>query len=115
MKETTDISFGDNVRLLLTPETEALGLAGLVGIVYGKTPPSVTGVTIIGELVGDHAFNVSIEGRTNTLWFAPQLLEFIDHGAGTEISFDGVPKKWTRSASGEWIESPFKKKWWRFW
>jgi hypothetical protein len=115
MQPTTNITFGDNVRLRSTPETEALGVAGQVGQVYGETTPSVTGVTVVGQLVGDYALNVHFEGRTDTLWFAPELLEFVDHAAGAEIRLDGVPKKWTRSASGEWVESSDKKPWWRFW
>ena len=109
MQPTTNITFGDNVRLRSTPETKALGVAGRVGQVYGETTPSVTGITVVGQLVGDYALNVHFEGRTDTLWFTPELLEFVDHSAGTEITFDGVPKKWTRSASGEWVESSQKK------
>jgi hypothetical protein len=115
MQRTSNITFGDNVRLLSTPETEALGVAGQIGVVYGETTPSVTGVTVIGQLAGDYALNVHFDGRKDTLWFAPQLLEFIDHGAGAEIRLDGVPKKWTRGAGGEWVESSLKKPWWRFW
>ena len=36
--------FGDNVRIRVTPETEAAGVAGLRGQVYGETTPSVTEV-----------------------------------------------------------------------
>lgn len=54
-------------------------------------------------------------GRMDTLWFAPELLEFVDHAAGTKMRLDGAPKKWTRSANGEWGESSDKKPWWRFW
>jgi hypothetical protein len=115
MKPNPNITFGDNVRLFSTPETEALGVAGQVGQVYGETTPSVTGVTVVGQLIGDLALNVHFEGRTDTLWFAPELLEFVDHGVGAEIRLDGVPKKWTRSASGEWVESSDKKPWWKFW
>jgi hypothetical protein len=85
MQRTSNITFGDNVRLRSTPETEALGLAGQVGQVYGETTPSVTGVTVVGQIVG------------------------------SEIRLDGVPKKWTRSASGDWVKSSDKKPWWRFW
>ena len=115
MQRTTNITFGDTVRLLSTPETEAVGVAGQVGKVYGETTPSASGVKVVGELVGDYALNVHFEGRKDTLWFAPHLLEYIDHGAGGEIRLDGVPKKWTREASGEWVESSLKKSWWRFW
>src|SRR5881628_31142 len=104
MQRTSNITFGDNVRVRATPETEALRVAGQVGQVYGETTPSVTRVSVVGRLVGDFALNVHFEGRTDTLWFAPELLELVDHGAGTEVRLDGVPKKWTRSASGEWVE-----------
>ena len=100
------VSFGDNVRVIATPDTERLGLAGLSGQVYGHTTPSVTDVDVIGDLTDDFAINVHIEERDADFWFVPELLEFVDHAAGTEITLDGVPKKWTRSADGGWDESP---------
>ena len=36
----SEISFGDRVRVLSTPFTEELGIAGVVGQVYGQTVPS---------------------------------------------------------------------------
>jgi hypothetical protein len=111
----SDITFGDNVRVRSTPETEELGVAGQVGQVYGETTPSVTGVAVIGLLTGDYALNVFFEGREDTLWFAPELLEFVDHAAGTEIRLGSVAKEWTRSVSGEWVETSDEKPWWRFW
>jgi hypothetical protein len=115
MTDDPAITFGDNVRVRSSPETEARGVAGLIGQVYGETTLSVTGVVVIGEVTRDHALNVHFEGRAETLWFAPELLEFVDHGAGTEIRLDGVPKKWVRTATGEWAEKPDRKPWWRFW
>lgn len=115
MPNTPPITFGDNVRVLATPDTAACDVAGLIGQVYGETTPSVTGVSVIGHLSRDYAVNVHFEDRKETLWFAPELLEFVDHAAGTEIRLDGVSKKWTRSESGEWIETRDKKPWWRFW
>jgi len=115
MQRISNITFGDNVRVRSTPETEALGVAGRVGQVFGETTPSVTGVTVVGRPLGDHALNVHFKGRTDTLWFAPELLEFVDHAAGSEMRLDGVPKKWRRSENGEWVESSDKKPWWRFW
>lgn len=100
------ISFGDNVRVRDTEVTRASDVAGLVGTVYGETTPSVTDVEVIGEVTGDYAINVHFEERGESLWFAPDLLEFIDRGAGAEITIDGVDKKWTRTESGEWEESP---------
>lgn len=115
MSDTPRITFGDNVRVRPSPETEARGVAGLLGQVYGETTPSVTGVAVIGEVTRDHALNVHFEGRAESPWFAPELLEFVDHAAGAEIRLDGVPKKWVRTAAGACTEIPDRKPWWRFW
>ena len=115
MLNKPQITFGDNVRVRATPETEAHGVAGRVGQVYGETAPSVTGVSVIGALTRDHAVNVHFEDRSETFWFASELLEFIDYAAGTDIYLDGIPKTWKRSETGEWIETRYKKPWWRFW
>lgn len=100
------ISFGDNVRVRDTAATRAAGVANLTGSVFGETTPSVTGVEVIGEVTHDYAINVHFEQRGESLWFAPDQLEFMDHGAGAEITLKGVDKKWTRTESGEWEESP---------
>jgi hypothetical protein len=113
------ISFGDNVRVLETPLTASLGLAGRVGQVYGETTPSVTAVEVVGEMSEDCAIAVQFEGKSDSIWFAPQLLEFVDHAPGTEIVIGS--KRMVRDASGEWIEDapkqakPPGKPWWRFW
>lgn len=118
MKE--QISFGDNVRVNSAPDTIARGLAGEVGTIYGETTPSVTGVEVIGTLVTDYAINVHFEHRNESFWFAPELVDLVDHSPGTEIRLDGVSKKWTRAADGSWIEENTSgpkagKPWWRFW
>ena len=115
MNPDSNISFGDNVRVRSTPVTEERGLAGLSGQVYGETTPSVTSVEVIGQPKTDYAINVFFESQKKSYWFASDLLEFVDHDAGAEITLKGVPKKWTRSESGEWIEQSQKKPWWRFW
>ena len=99
------IGFGDSVRVLQTAETEALGLTGLVGSVYCYTTPSVTGVHVVGGCPDDFAINVHFDELDVDHWFNPELLEFVDHGAGTEIMLDGVRKKWTRNADGGWNET----------
>ena len=109
------ITFGDNVRVRDTIATRTAGVAGLTGSVYGETTPSVTGVDVIGEVTGNYAINVHFDERGEALWFAPELLELIDHGAGAEITIDGVDKKWTRTESGEWEESPGGAKVKSFW
>lgn len=103
------VSFGDNARVMATLETESVGLAGLTGQVYGHTTPSVTNVDVIGDLTEDIAVNVHFDDRDEAFWFAPELLEFVNHGEGTEITLDGVDKKWTRNADGEWDESSTAK------
>ena len=116
--EPVEATFGDNVRVRATPETEAAGVAGLSGQVFGETTPSVTAVEVIGDPEHDHAINVHFEDLNHAYWFAPHLLEVVDHGPGTEIRLDGVDKRWTRAAEGEWIEESTvkaKRPWWRFW
>jgi hypothetical protein len=111
-------SFGDNVRIRVTKETQDAEVAGLEGKVFGETTPSVTGVQVIGSAADDFAFNVHIEGRSEALWFAPELVEILDHAAGTEIRLDGVDKKWIRTEDGGWREESLakeKKPWWKFW
>jgi len=112
-------TFGDNVRIRPSPETESKGLAGLIGQVYGQTTPSVTSVEVIGERNSDYAINVFFADRDESFWFAPALVEFIDHGAGTEVTIAGVAQKWIRTEKGEWqeetTETKTTKPWWRFW
>ena len=121
MSSESTISFGDNVRVRASPLTQGLGLAGMIGQVYGETTPSVTNVEVIGEIQEDFAINVFFDERKEAFWFAPELLELIDHAPGTEIRLDGVSKKWVRTASGEWAESDTedsesgRKPWWKFW
>ena len=100
------ISFGDNVRIKESVETKSLGLIGLIGQVFGETTPSVTGIEIIGKSTQDYGINVFFEDRNESLWFAPNLLEFVDHGGGIVATLKGVNKKWVRSESGEWKELP---------
>ena len=104
MADSTPISFGDRVRVRQTPATQAAGLAGLVGEVYGETMPSVTGVEVIGELKEDYAVNVHFEERGGQFWFHPDALEFVDHAPGTAFTLKGVDRTWRRTESGEWEE-----------
>ena len=112
------IRFGDNVRVCDTQATREIGLAGLIGQVYGETTPSVTGVQVIGKPRTDYAINVRIEGRKETYWFAADLLELVDHAPGTEIRVGS--KRYVREADGQWrdlpgVEPRQSRPWWRFW
>jgi hypothetical protein len=110
--------FGDNVCIVDTPLTRAQGFAGMHGVVYGFTTPSVSGVTVIGNVTQDAALNVHFESRNEAFWFAPELVQFVDHGAGQTVSVDGVDKISVRRADGGWDEvslAPAKRPWWKFW
>lgn len=114
--------FGDNVRIKETPETQALGIAGRLGNIYGFTTPSVTSVDVVGSKAEDLAYSVNIEELNKQFWLASDLIEFVDHGAGAEMRLDGVPMTWRREADGSWTEipdqpsaMPAKKPWWQFW
>jgi hypothetical protein len=111
-------AFGDNVCIADTPLTRETGFAGQRGVVYGVTTPSVTGVESIGKSAQDVALNVHFASRNEGFWFAPELVQLVDHGAGTEITLKGVEKKWVRREDGGWDErssAPQKRPWWKFW
>src|SRR5262245_50026377 len=98
-----DIEFGDTVRVKATQETEAAGVAGLTGEVYGQSVPSISGASpIIGELTKDYAVNVFFPDRNESHWFAEQFLEFVNHTPGAELRLDGVASNWVRDADGKW-------------
>ena len=93
----------DSVRVLSSSETESLGYARKTGTCYGFTTPSMTGVDVIGDAGADLAFNVHFEDdEVEDAWFAPDLLQLVDHGPGTTISIGD--KTFVRTADGEWIE-----------
>ena len=110
------ISFGDNVRILPSPATDAAGITGLVGCIYGESVPSASGVVALSPLTDDYAINVFVEDLQSDFWLDPSLVEFIDHGVGAEITIHGSPVKLVRQSDGSWAEvSPPAKSWWRFW
>lgn len=111
------ISFGDNVRVRSTDVSESVGLAGLVGQVYGETTPSKTGVEVIGQSTNDYAINVFFVERDESVWIVPELLEFVDHASGTEFQVEGASEKFLRDARGEWVKISVQssKPWWKFW
>lgn len=103
---STDISYGDNVRILRTAETERLGIAGLVGNVYGETTPSESGVEVLGRLDSDYALHVYFDTLDKSYWFAPHMLEFVNHAPGTEVHVHGSAFKSVRQRDGTWKHVP---------
>ncbi|GAA0876463.1 hypothetical protein GCM10009118_28730 [Wandonia haliotis] len=124
-------TFGNKVRIKRTPETEEKGLANKEGEIYGQTTPSMMNFEIIGTLKEDFAINVHFDDLNQSFWFTEDLIEQLDNGQGTEITLDGIKKKWTKDKNGEWVEedtSPIKDEnepeqnptdnkteWWKFW
>lgn len=100
------IGFADRVRIRETPLTAEKGLAGRVGVIHGWTVPSSTGVEVIGAVENDYALNVHFEEHDDSLWFSEDLLEFVDHGAGTTVSLTGSDTTWVRTESGAWEVRP---------
>jgi hypothetical protein len=96
------ISMFDRVRILDAPLTRQLGIAGLIGTVYGESKPSSSGVEVSGPCPDDFALNISFEGHKDTIWLAPGSVQFVDHAPGTEVQVGSVRLK--RSASGDWID-----------
>jgi hypothetical protein len=99
---TNLIDMFDRVRVRQTSESVRLGLAGLVGQVLGDTTPSATGVEVIGNPSTDKAYNVSIQGQSSDLWFAPEQVELVDHAPGTDIRIGNA--RLVREADGSWRE-----------
>jgi hypothetical protein len=110
-QKMTVISFGDNVRVKRSELTDKIGVSGKVGCVYGITTPSVTGIEFIGETTDNRAFNVHFEDTNKQIWFAPNLLDFVDHAPGTKITMGRLTS--TRNADGSWHE--VRRPWWKFW
>ena|ERR1700731_2121311 len=111
-------TFGDNVCIADTPLTREMGFAGQHGVVYGVTTPSATKIEFIGTSAQDVALNVHFAIRNEAFWFAPELVQLVDHGAGTEVTLKGVDKTWVRREDGGWEErspAPQKRPWWKFW
>ncbi len=67
----------------------------------GFTTPSKTGVTVIGQN-DDYAINVRFVGDENDYWFGRDVLEFVDHSPGMQITIG--TKSFVRSADGSWQE-----------
>jgi len=110
------VSFGDNVRVLSSPVTDEAGIGGYRGVIYGETRPSSSGVSVLGQLDQDYAVNVFVEELKRSFWLDPSHVEFLDHGAGAEITIKGSPHKSVRQSDGSWVEvKNSRKHWWRFW
>jgi len=114
--QTSVPAFGDNVWIADTPLTREKGFAGERGVVYGVTTPSAMGIEFIGTSTKDVALNVHFASRNEAFWFAPELVQFVNHGAGTVVTMGS--KKGVRREDGSWDVSSVNnpgRPWWKFW
>lgn len=102
----TNTSFADTVRIVATEETERLGFARKTGSVRGHTTPSYTEVEVIGDDGSDAAINVFFDDLDEGFWFAPRLVEFVDHSAGAVISLECADHEHVKEADGSWTQVP---------
>jgi hypothetical protein len=97
-------TFGDRVRIAESPETEARGFAGRTGHVYGQSVPSASGAgPVIGDRGEDFALSVFFEETQEEEWFAPHLVQLVDHGGPQTVTIEGGPS-FVRDADGTWRE-----------
>jgi hypothetical protein len=83
--------FGGRVRVRSTPLTVAAGVADRVGMIFGQTTPSQTGVDVLGDSTDDFAVNVSFDDPKKVLWFGEGLLELVEAAPEMEVTVvDGV-------------------------
>ena len=64
--------------------------------------PSASGVLVVGDASDDFALNVMLEQRQEQLWLAPDLVEFVDHAPGAEMTIGDW--RFVRTATGDWEE-----------
>jgi hypothetical protein len=94
--------FGDRVRICDTEAMQERGFASRVGTVFGESIPSSSGVgPVIGDRGDDLAFSIVFDDTDEEEWFAPHLVEFVDHGGVQTVNLDGGPS-YTRDANGTW-------------
>ena len=81
------------------------GFAGRTGHIYGESVPSSTGVgPVIGDRGEDFAYSVFFDETEEQEWFAPHLVEFVDHGGVQTAAIAGGPS-FVRGADGTWRET----------
>ncbi|HUO26637.1 MAG TPA: hypothetical protein VMU61_13305 [Candidatus Aquilonibacter sp.] len=100
------ITFGDKVRVRATFATESRSVAGPDGDRHGFTTPSQTRMEVIGDSTDDYAIAVLIEGQSKAMWFAENVLEFLDHQPGTTVEIGN--RRMIRDEAGQWhqVELP---------
>jgi hypothetical protein len=100
----TNPTFGDRVRIRDAEDARQRGFVGRVGDVFGESVPSSSGVgPVIGDRGDDFALSVFFDETGEQEWFAPHLVEFLDHGGPQTMSLEGGPT-FARDPEGKWHE-----------
>lgn len=99
-----DISFGDNVRIMVSDSTTESGHADRIGVCYGMTTPSVTGVEVVGGAPNDVALNVHFDEEVPDAWFAPELVVLVDHAVGSRATVGD--QAFVKTDGGDWVPQP---------
>jgi hypothetical protein len=102
MFQLGEIGFGDNVSIVAAEATRRSGHANLVGVCYGMTTPSATGVEVVGDATDDVALNVHFEDEAvSDAWFAPDLVSLVDHAVGSVATVGD--RSFVKAVDGQWI------------
>lgn len=97
-----EITFGDTVRIDETEWTRGSGHAGLIGVCFGVTTPSVTSVDVVGDTSDDVALNVHFESDPELdAWFAPDLVVLVDRAAGSVATVG--ERSFVKTEQGDWL------------
>ncbi len=116
MTESSDsFGFGDTVRIRQSADTVLAGIAGLEGTIYGFTTPSASGVTAVGALADDFAWNVHIDSLGTGFWLDPSNIELVAHPETMELTVAGKTIRVTRTEDGYKEEIVASRPWWKLW
>lgn len=100
-----DISFGDCVRIVPADSTTASGHADRIGVCYGLTTPSATGVEVVGGAADDVALNVHFDDEAvQDAWFAPELVALVDHAVDLQATVGD--RAYVKGDDGTWVPEP---------
>ena len=97
--------FGEHIRVLSTPETEELRIAGLDGQVIDTKHLSFINVDVIGDTNTDIAVDVYFDDISEDFWLTPDLLEHND----PQVPWWKFWSSWSKKSDRQRIEDLISK------
>lgn len=97
--------FGDHIRILSTPETLELSIAGKEGQVIDEKHLSFLNIEVIGDPDTDFVLHVYLVDIKEALWLAPGLLEHQDK----PVPWWKVWSTWSKKSDRQLIEDLISK------